>query len=87
MCYRVGITLDQGMVGPVKLFEFSAEEAISKTCVCQKMTRVLAKLEPWTAVSAYLGLISKVQSSAGARGLLHTYNKVNSSSLVGQVYQ
>ena len=31
--HRVGITLDQGMVGPVKLFEFSAEEAISKTLV------------------------------------------------------
>ena len=38
-------------------------------CVCvyvracvKKMTRLLAKLEPWTAVSALLGLISKVQS-------------------------
>ena len=28
-----GKKLDQGMVGPVKLFEFSAEEAISKTLV------------------------------------------------------
>ena len=33
LCHRVGITLDQGMVGLVKLFEFSAEEAISKTLV------------------------------------------------------
>ena len=31
LCHRVGITLDQRMVGPVKLFEFSAEDAISKT--------------------------------------------------------
>ena len=30
---RMGITLDHGMVGRVKLFEFSAEEAISKTLV------------------------------------------------------
>ena len=36
-------------------------------CVCvSKYDQALAKLEPWTAVSAYLGLISKVQSSAGA---------------------
>ena len=33
MRHREGIPLDQGMVGPVKLFEFSAEEAISKTLV------------------------------------------------------
>ena len=35
-------------------------------CVCvhvSKNDQALAKLEPWTAVSAYLGLISKVQSS------------------------
>ena len=31
-------------------------------CVCQKMTRLLAQLKPWTAVSAFLGLISKVLS-------------------------
>ena len=31
--HRVGITLDQGMVGMVKLFEFFAEEAISKTLI------------------------------------------------------
>ena len=31
--HRVGITLDQGVVGPVKPFAFSAEEAISKTLV------------------------------------------------------
>ena len=31
--HRVGITLDQGMVGLVKLFEFSAEVVISKTLV------------------------------------------------------
>ena len=37
-----------------------------------KNDQALAKLEPWTAVSAYLGLISKVQSSAGAWGQLHT---------------
>ena len=30
--HRVGMTLEQGMVGPVKLFEFPAE-AISKTLV------------------------------------------------------
>ena len=42
-------------------------------CVCvsvcvyvSKNDQALAKLEPWTAVSDYLGLISKVQSSAGA---------------------
>ena len=36
-------------------------------CVCvSKNDQALAKLQPWTAVSAYLGLISKVQSSAGA---------------------
>ena len=59
-----------------------------KMCVSvSKNDQTLAKLEPWTAVSAYLGLISKVQSSAGAGGQLHTYNKVHSSSLVGQVYQ
>ena len=33
LCQRVGLTLDQGMVGPVKLFEFSAEEAILKTLI------------------------------------------------------
>ena len=37
-------------------------------CVCQKMTRLLAKLELRTAASALLGLISKVQSHAGAWG-------------------
>ena len=31
--HKVGITLDQVMVGPVKLFELSAEQAISKTLV------------------------------------------------------
>ena len=31
--HRVGITLDQGMLRLVELFEFSAEEAISKTLV------------------------------------------------------
>ena len=31
--YRVGIKLDQGIVGAVKLFELSAEEAISETLV------------------------------------------------------
>ena len=31
--HRMGMLLDQGMVGPVKLFEFSAEEAISKSLV------------------------------------------------------
>ena len=51
------------------------------------MTRHLAKLEPGTAVSALLGLIIKVQSQARVRGILYTYNKVHSSSLVGQVYQ
>ena len=30
-------------------------------CVCQKMTRFLAKLEPWTAVSVLFDLISKVE--------------------------
>ena len=40
-------------------------------CLClyasvSKNDQALAKLEPWTAVSAYSGLISKVQSSAGA---------------------
>ena len=36
-----------------------------RVCV-KKMTRLLTKLEPWTAVSALLGLISKVQSYARA---------------------
>ena len=31
--HRVGITLDQGMVELVKLFEFSAKEAILKALV------------------------------------------------------
>ena len=36
-------------------------------CVCvKKMTGLLAKLKPWTAVSALLGLISKVKSYARA---------------------
>ena len=33
MRHRMGITLDQGMLGLVKLFEFSAKEAISNTLV------------------------------------------------------
>ena len=51
------------------------------------MTRLLAKLEPWTAVSALLGLISKVQSYARAWGILLIYYQMDSSSHVGQVYQ
>ena len=64
-----------------------ATSTLTARAPCVKNDQALAKLEPWTAVSAYLGLISKVQSSAGAGGQLHTYNRVNSSSLVGQVYQ
>ena len=57
-------------------------------CVCvSKNDQALANLEPWTAVLTLLGLISKMQSNARAWGILHTYNKVDSSSLVGQVYQ
>ena len=33
LCHRVATTLDQGIVRPEKLFEFSAEEAILKTLV------------------------------------------------------
>ena len=41
--------------------------SFSPLCVyVSKNDQALAKLEPLTAVSAYLGLISKVQSSAGA---------------------
>ena len=70
--------------------ECGGEWMCVRECVCvyvSKNDQASAKLEPWTAVSAYFGLISKAQSSAGAGGQLHTYNKVNSSSLVGQVYQ
>ena len=35
-------------------------------CVRQKNDQALGKLKPWTAVSALLGLISKVQSNARA---------------------
>ena len=40
--------------------------AVGLFSVCQKMTRLLAKLKPWTAVLALVGLISKVQSYARA---------------------
>ena len=43
--------------------------------VCPKMTRLLAKVERWTAVSVLLGIINKVQSYAGARGSLLNYKK------------
>ena len=56
-------------------------------CACQKMIKLLAKLEPWTTASAFLGLISKVQSYARAGGTLLIYKQTDSSSLVGQVYQ
>ena len=35
--HRVGITLDQEMVGPEKIVEFSAQEAIWKTLAMQVM--------------------------------------------------
>ena len=43
----------------------------------QKMTRLLTKLEPWTAVSALLGLINKVQSYDKAWGTLFIYNQMD----------
>ena len=55
--------------------------------MCQEMTRLHAKLEPRIAVSALLGLISKVKSYARARGTLLIYYQMDGSSVVGQVYQ
>ena len=59
--------------GPSSCLYVSARQAIAshqhsdrKSPMCQKMTRLLAKLEPWTAFSALLGLISKMQSYARA---------------------
>ena len=43
----------------------------------QKMTRLLTKLDPWTAVSALLGLINKVQSYDRASGTLFIYNQMD----------
>ena len=53
----------------------------------QKMTRLPAELEPWTAALALLGLIGKVHSYARAGGTLLIYYQMDSSSLVGQVGQ
>ena len=55
-------TLEQTMKGDDTIMP-SANECV---CVCQKMTRLLAKLKPLTAVFALLGLIRKVQSYARA---------------------
>ena len=51
------------------------------------MIRLLTKLKPWIAVVAFMDVNTKVQNHAAARELLQTYNRVNSSSLVGNVYQ
>ena len=59
--------------------------ACASVCVCvsKKMTGLPAKLKPWTAASALLGLISKVKSYARARGTLLIYYQTDGSSVVG----
>ena len=69
--YETILCYDVGLCAHVRAYKSAWLGIYVCVCVCvcvcvrQKITRLLAKLGPWAAVLALLGLISRVQSCLG----------------------